>query len=76
MHFLTRLAVLGLAEELVTGLAERDALDMRREELAAAWAERLASLDTAAAVLVAPEHLGFQIDAQGRRMRLDLAEVE
>lgn len=74
--------LLDLVEDLVTGLAERDELERRREVLTAAWAERLAALDPAAAVLVAPApvrrlgQLAYAIVADERRPPADLPDVD
>jgi GNAT superfamily N-acetyltransferase len=74
--------LLDLVEELVTVVAERDALELRRGELAAAWAERVSVLDPAAAVLVAPapvrrlSQLAYAIVAHERRPPADLPDVD
>jgi GNAT superfamily N-acetyltransferase len=74
--------VLDLVEDLVTGLAERDELELRREELARAWAARVAALDPDAAVLVTPApvrrrgQLAYAIVAHERRPPADLPAVE
>ena len=74
--------LLDLVEEVVTGLAERDELERRREELARAWAERAATLDPDATVLVAPApvrrlgQLSYAIVAHERRPPADLPDAD
>jgi hypothetical protein len=73
--------LLDLVEDVVTGLAEGDELERRREELARAWAESAATLDADATVLVAPApvrrlgQLSYAIVAHERRPPADLPEI-
>jgi len=69
-------------EELAPGVFDRDGLELRRQLLAAAWAERLSTIEPATVVLVAPApvrrlgELSYAILADERRPPADLPDDE